>query len=89
MEDLEYYVALASKYKQACGILRTRFSQTMEILADPNMSNDEKVNILSGEMRVLSNDDAVSYESLDIYDDYSFLIDHSEEYESYFESKKM
>jgi len=87
--ELEYYISKSSKYKLACGILRNRLSQMMDILNDESLSNDEKVNILSGEMKIVANDETISYDTLDLYgDDYSLYIDHSNEYYEYREAQE-
>ena len=83
-DEFDYYMTKASKYKQACGILRHRLSEFYDIVKDPDISNDEKVNILLAEMDILTNADEISYDYLDVYDEgYSFLLEHSEEYINY------
>ena len=72
-----------NKYKKACGILRTSCSQYMEILTEPSLSDEEKVKLLTSEMNMLSNNSELSYDELELYDDYSYYIEHSDDFDKY------
>ena len=80
MDELEEYMIKVTRYRDACGKLRERLSQAMDIIYDDDISSDEKVNILKAEMQILADDETVSYEALGLYDNYEWAIDHSDEY---------
>lgn len=79
---------MENMYKTKCGVLRSRISQMYELVNDDTLSTDDKLRIVAAELENITNDLEYSYDALECYDDYSYYISHSEEYENYMEVKK-
>lgn len=70
---MEYELYETNKYKNACGKLRTICSGCMEILTDQELLDQDKVRIVSSELRMVSNNQELSYDELELFgEDYSF-----------------
>ena len=78
---------MENNYKTKCGVLRNRISQMYELVNDETLSTDEKLKIVTAELESITGDLDYSYDALQCYEDYSYFITHSEEYESYMEEK--
>lgn len=75
-------------YKTKCGVFRSRISQMYELVNDNTLSTDDKLRIVAAELENITSDLEYSYDALECYDDYSYYISHSEDYENYMEVKK-
>lgn len=78
---------MENMYKTKCGVLRSRISQMYELVNDETLSINEKLNIVTAELESITNDAEYSYDALECYDDYTYYITHSDQYEAYMEQK--